>query len=260
MSRLIHPRRWRLTVLGLLCAAWQSGARADSVSVAVAANFSVPMQRIATEFEKETGHKAELSFGATGKFYAQIRNGAPFEILLSADDETPARLAAEGAAVPASRFTYAIGRLVLWSARPGFVDAQGEVLAKGRFEHLAIANPKTAPYGAAAIEVLGRLRLLDALLPRLVQGENIAQAHQFVASGNAELGFVALSQVWYDGALTGGSAWIVPASLHAPLRQDAVLLRPGNGKPAAQALLAYLHGDKARAVIRSFGYELPATP
>lgn len=245
-----------LTLAWLLAAA----AHAETVAVAVAANFSAPMQRIAAEFEKDTGHRAELSLGATGKFYAQVRNGAPFEVLLSADDVTPARLAAEGAAVAESRFTYAIGRLALWSARPAFVDAQGEVLAKGRFERLAIANPKTAPYGAAAIEALGRLRLLDTLKLKFVQGENIAQTQQFVASGNAELGFVALSQVWRDGALSSGSAWIVPAALHAPLRQDAVLLLPGRAKPAALALLDYLRGAKARALIRGFGYELPAGP
>ena len=245
----------------LLAAALQVGpARADRVQVAVASNFSAPMQRLAAEFEKDTGHKAELSLGATGKFYAQIRNGAPFEVLLSADDETPARLTAEAAAVPGSAFTYAIGRLVLWSAQPGFVDAQGAVLQQARFRHLALANPKTAPYGTAAIEALTQLGLLDALRPKFVQGENIAQTQQFVASGNAELGFVALSQVWRDGALAEGSAWVVPAALHAPLRQDAVLLLPGRGKPAALALLSYLRSDKARALIRGFGYELPAAP
>jgi len=225
--------------------------------MAIAANFSLPMQRIAAEFERDTGHRAQLSVGATGKFYAQIRNGAPFEVLLSADDETPARLDAEGAAVPGSRFTYAIGRLALWSAQPDLVDAQGAVLVQGRFKHLAIANPKTAPYGAASIEVLRGLGLLEALRPKFVQGENVAQTQQFVASGNAELGLVALSQVWHDGKLGEGSGWIVPSGLHAPLRQDAVLLLPGRDKPAALALLAYLRGDKARAIIRGFGYELP---
>ena len=249
-------------MVGPLAAALLAGpALADRVQVAVAANFGAPMQRLAADFEKATGHTAELSLGATGKFYAQIRNGAPFELLLSADDETPARLVAEGLAVPGSAFTYAIGRLVLWSAQPGFVDPQGSVLQQARFQHLALANPKTAPYGAAAIETLGKLGLLDALRPKFVQGENIAQAQQFVASGNAELGFVALSQVWRDGALIGaGSAWVVPAALHAPLRQDAVLLLPGRDKPAALALLAWLRSEKARATIRSFGYELPAAP
>jgi len=250
----------RQAILGLLFAASATVTKAGDVAVAVAANFNVPMQRIAAEFERDTGHRARLSVGATGKFYAQIRNGAPFEVFLAADAATPARLIAEGAAVPGSGFTYALGRLALWSVQPGRVDAQGAVLAQGRFRHLALANPKTAPYGAAAVEVLVGLGLLDALRPQFVQGENIAQAQQFVASGNAELGFVALSQVWHEGRLSEGSVWVVPASLHAPLRQDAVLLLPGRGQPTALALLAYLRSDKARAVIASFGYELPARP
>lgn len=231
-------------------------ARADEVQVAVAANFTAPSKLIAADFEKETGHKAMLSFGATGKFYAQIKNGAPFEVLLAADDTTPAKLEEEGAAVRGSRFTYATGKLVLWSAKPGFVDDQGKVLEKGDFKHLAIANPKTAPYGAAAVETLTALKLLDALQPRFVQGENIAQTHQFVLSGNAELGFVALSQVMDGGKIGAGSAWLVPAGLHEPIHQDAVLLNAGKGKPAAEAWLDYLKGDKARAVIKSFGYDL----
>jgi len=247
----------RLAALVLTACLFAAMARAGEVAVAVAANFGAPMQRLAAAFEAQTGHTVRISVGATGKFYAQIRNGAPFDVLLSADDETPARLEADAAAVPGSRFTYAIGRLVLWSAQPGFVDAQGAVLAQGRFRHLAVANPKTAPYGAAAVEVLTRLGLIDALRPRFVQAENIAQAHQFVASGNAELGFVALSQVWRDGAPGSGSAWIVPAGLHAPIRQDAVLLRRGADNPAARALLAYLRSDaQARALIRANGYEL----
>jgi molybdate transport system substrate-binding protein len=239
----------------LLLAALLPLARADEVQVAVAANFTAPAQRIAAEFEKDTGHKALLSFGATGKFYAQIRNGAPFEVLLAADDETPARLVHEGAAVAESRFTYAVGRLVLWSAQPGVVDPQGEVLRKSRFQHLAIANPKLAPYGAAAVETLQSLKLLDALQPRIVQGENIAQAYQFVATGNAELGFVALSQVMAEGRIASGSAWVVPASMHKPILQDAVLLQAGKGHAAAEAWLKFLAGAKAREVIRSFGYE-----
>ena len=233
-----------------------ANAVADEVQVAVAANFTLPMQRIAADFERDSGHKALLSFGATGRFYAQIKNGAPFELLLSADDETPARLAREGAAVVTSRFTYAIGRLVLWSAQAGVVDGQGAVLKAGSYRHLAIANPKTAPYGAAAVEVLTGLGLQGAVSPKLVQGENIAQAQQFVASGNAELGFVALSQVWRDGQLTSGSAWVVPSSLHTPIRQDAVLLTLGRDKPAALALMRYLQTDKVRSTIRSFGYDL----
>ena len=229
---------------------------ADEVQVAVAANFTAPMQKIAAEFEKDTGHKAQLAFGATGKFYAQIKNGAPFEILLAADDTTPEKLEKEGVGIANSRFTYAIGKLVLWSSKSGFVDNQGEVLKKGEFKHVAIANPKLAPYGAAAIETLTALKLLDAIQPKFVQGENIGQTHQFVATGNAELGFVALSQVMKDGKISEGSGWIVPSNLHQPIRQDAVLLENGKGKPAAAALLKYLSSDKAKSVIKSFGYDL----
>ena len=228
---------------------------AAEVQVAVAANFSAPMQKIAAEFEKDTGHKVQLAFGATGKFYAQIKNGAPFEILLAADDETPARLEKEGAGVAGSRFTYAVGKLVLWSAKADFVDDQGEILKKGNFKHVSIANPKLAPYGLAAVETLTALKRLDAIQPKFVQGENIAQTHQFIATGNAELGFVALSQVMKDGKIAEGSAWVVPASLHQPIRQDAVLLENGKDKPAASALLKYLGGEKSKAIIKSYGYE-----
>ena len=231
-------------------------AHADEVQVAVAANFTAPMQKIAAEFEKDTGHKAQLAFGATGKFYAQIKNGAPFEILLAADDTTPEKLEKEGAAVAGSRFTYAIGRLVLWSSKPGFVDDKGEVLKSGDVRHVSIANPKLAPYGQAAIEALTSLKLLDAVQPKFVQGENIAQTHQFVATGNAELGFVALAQVMKDGKIGDGSAWIVPPNLHQPIRQDAVLLANGKEKPAAAALLQYLGNEKSKAIIKSYGYDL----
>ena len=229
-------------------------AHADQVSVAVAANFTAPMQKIAAAFEADTGHKAELSFGATGKFYAQITHGAPFQVFLAADDATPARLEKEGKAVANSRFTYAIGTLVLWSAQPGYVDAQGAVLKTGDFKHIAIANPKLAPYGAAAVQAMDKLGVTATLQPRFVQGENIAQTFQFVSSGNAPLGFVALSQVMVDGKVAKGSAWQVPAELHEPIRQDAVLLTPGKDSAAAAALLTFLHSDKARAIIQSYGY------
>jgi molybdate transport system substrate-binding protein len=237
--------------------ALSSGARADEVSVAVAANFTAPLQKIAAEFERDTGHKVVASFGSTGKFYAQIKAGAPFEVLLSADDETPTKLIAENAAVACSQFTYAIGKLVLWSAKPGLVDGQGDILKKGSFAHLALANPKLAPYGAAGIEVMKALGSFDALQAKLVTAENITQAHQFVSTGNAELGFVALSQVQKDGKIEG-SSWLVPAKLYTPIRQDAVVLDKGKGKPAALALLQYLKSAKAIAVIQSFGYELPS--
>jgi molybdate transport system substrate-binding protein len=236
----------------LLLATGSAGA--DEIQVAVAANFTAPMKEIAAAFEKETGHKVLCAFGATGKFYAQIQNGAPFEALLAADDTTPSKLADEDAAVKGSQFTYAIGTLVLWSAKPGLVDKDGEVLKGGDFDKLAIANPKTAPYGAAAMEVLAGLKLLDQVSPKLVTGENIAQTFQFVSSGNAPLGFVALSQVMKDGRISEGSAWMVPAELHAPIRQDAVILNKGKDKPAVAELMEYLKGDKARAVIKGFGY------
>jgi len=227
-------------------------ASADEVQVAVAANFSLPMQAMAAGFERETGHKLVVSVGSTGKFYAQIKNGAPFEVVLAADAETPAKLEREGFGVSGSRFTYAVGKLVLWSAKAGYVDDRGEVLKRGEFNHLAIASPKVAPYGAAAMEVLTQLGLVERLQPKLVQAENIGQAHQFVASGNAELGFVALSQV-----IKGeGSGWLVPDHLYQPIRQEALLLIPGRDKPGAVALMQYLGQDQARAVIRSFGYGL----
>lgn len=255
-------RRLRLlfaaSALGVAASALGSPTRAqaEDVQVAVASNFNAPMQRIAADFAKDTGHEARLAFGATGKLYAQIMNGAPFDVLLAADDSTPAKLEAEGAAVVGSRFTYAIGTLVLWSARAGVVDGKGDVLRQGTFRHLALANPKAAPYGAAAIEVLTRLQLLAVLSPRFVLGENIGQTHQFVASGNAELGFVALSQVMVEGKVASGSAWVVPSGLHRPLRQDAVVLGPGRGKRGATALADYLRGSKARAIIMSYGYAL----
>ena len=245
----------RLTLLVALFLA-SLGTFADEVQVAVAANFTAPMQQIVAGFEKETGHKAALSFGATGKFYAQIVNGAPYDVLLAADDETPARLEKEGHAVAGSRFTYAIGKLVLWSANPDLVDAKGNVLKTGSFKHIALANPKTAPYGAAAVEAMTRLGVLARLEPLFVQGENISQTLQFISTGAAELGFVALSQVFKEGKATGGSMWAVPASLYQPILQDAVLLAKGKDKAAAAALLSYLKGENARAIIRSYGYEL----
>ncbi|SFB03495.1 molybdate ABC transporter substrate-binding protein [Azotobacter beijerinckii] len=237
---------------GLLACA----AQAAEVQIAVAANFTAPIKEIAADFEKDTGHKVIASFGPTGGFYTQIQNGAPFEVFLSADDTTPEKLEKEGATVPGSRFTYAIGKLVLWSAKPGYVDDKGEVLKKNAFQHLAIANPKTAPYGLAATQVLAKLGLSEAVKPKLVEGANIAQAHQFVATGNAELGFVALSQVSKDGKLTEGSGWTVPASLHDPIRQDAVILAKGKDNPAAKALVDYLKGPKATKVIKAYGYDL----
>ena len=246
----------RLSLIALIFSCLGS-AHADTVAVAVAANFSGPMQVIAPVFERDTGHKLNLAFGATGKFYAQISNGAPFELLIAADDETPARLVKEGQGVAGSAYTYAIGKLVLWSADPKLVDNKGDILKKGGFKHIALANPKTAPYGAAALQTLSKLGVGETLKPLFVQGENIAQTQQFVATGAAELGFVAYSQVIKNGQIGSGSGWLVPGSFHNPIRQDVVLLAKGKDKPAATALMNYLKGDKAKAIIQSFGYDLP---
>jgi molybdate transport system substrate-binding protein len=243
--------------LAMAAAVFSAGsAFADEVQVAVAANFTAPIQAIAKDFEADTGHKLVASFGATGQFYTQIKNGAPFEVFLAADDTTPAKLEQENEIVKGSRFTYAVGTLALWSAKEGYVDDKGEVLKKNQYQHLSIANPKAAPYGLAATQVLDKLGLTDATKPKIVEGQSIAQAYQFVSTGNAELGFVALSQVYKDGKLNSGSAWIVPANLHEPIKQDAVILNKGKDSAAAKALMEYLKGPKAAAVIKSFGYQL----
>ena len=231
-------------------------AQAGEVQVAVAANFTAPIQAIAAVFEKDTGHTLVTAFGATGQFYTQIKNGAPFEVFLSADDTTPKKLEDEGDTVKGSRFTYAVGTLALWSAKEGYVDALGKVLSDNQYQHLSIANPKAAPYGLAATQVLAREGLTDKVKAKIVEGQNITQAYQFVSTGNAELGFVALSQIYKDGKITSGSAWIVPANLHDPIKQDAVILNKGKDNPAAKALVDYLKGPKAAAIIKSYGYQL----
>lgn len=229
--------------------------QADEISVAVAANFTEPMKKITAEFEKTSGHKVALSFGSTGKFYAQVKAGAPFEVLLAADDETPIKLEQEDLAVKGSHFTYAIGKLVLWSAQEAVVDSNGDLLKRGNFEHIALANPKLAPYGAAAMQTLQALGIYDSLAPKIVQGENIAQTYQFIFTGNALLGFVALSQViGEDGKVKSGSAWIVPEKYYTPLRQDAVLLEKGKDKTAAVELLKFLKAPYAARIIQAYGY------
>lgn len=229
---------------------------AGEVLVAVAANFAEPMKKLGQAFEQETGHQARLSFGSSGKFYAQIRQGAPFDLLLSADQAVPAALEREGYGVAGSRFTYAIGQLVLWSGKPHLVDGQGEILRKGNFGHLALANPRLAPYGLAARQALEALALWEPLAGKLVFAENIGQTHQFIDSGNAELGFVALSQLSHGGRLRAGSAWLVPATLYEPIRQDALLLRRGAGKEAARALLEFLKSPATRTVLLEYGYRI----
>ncbi|WP_158893651.1 MULTISPECIES: molybdate ABC transporter substrate-binding protein [unclassified Pseudomonas] len=241
-------------LLSLLTAALAAPALADEVQVAVAANFSAPLKAIGEQFARDTGHQLVISSGATGQLYTQIRNGAPFAVFLSADDSTPAKLESESAAVKGSRFTYAIGTLALWSPKTGYVDGEGAVLKQNAFSHLAVANPKTAPYGLAASQVLAKLGLTEAVATKRVEGQNITQTYQFVATGNAELGFVALSQIYQDGKIKEGSAWIVPAELYAPIRQDAVLLDKGQDQPAAKALLTYLKGPQAATVLKAYGY------
>jgi len=232
-------------------------AVAAEAQMAVAANFSTPAKQLAEQFSRSTPHKIAISVGSTGKFYAQISNGAPFDIFLSADDETPNRMEREKLAVAGSRFTYAIGKLALWSAAAGLVDGNGEVLRKGVFKRLAIANPKLAPYGAAAKQAMEKLGLWTTVQGKLVLGENIAQTQQFIASGNVELGFIAYSQIQEDGKAPRGSFWLVPPALYDPIRQDAVLLTRGADNPAARAFLEYLRSTAARDLIRSAGYALP---
>lgn len=247
------PRLHRLLAL-TAALAFTTLARADVVQVAVAANFTAPARALAEVFARTTGHEAKLSFGATGAFYTQIKNGAPFDVLLAADNERPARLEKEGDTVPGSRFTYATGQLVLWSAKPGFVDDQGAVLKGGHFGKIAIANPKNAPYGAAAVEAMEKLGLAATLQPKLVTGESIGQTYNFIATGNAELGFVALAQVLEGGKLKSGSMWVVPAQYHAPIIQDAVILKRAANNPAAKAWMELLKTPQSKELIRSYGY------
>lgn len=241
--------------VALLLALVAGNGCAEQATLAVAANFAGVVKQLAPAFERESGHRLQISVGSTGKFYAQIANGAPFDALLSADEDTPRRLEQENLAVPGTRFTYAVGKLALWSPRAGFIDDRGEVLRRAPFKRLAIANPRLAPYGAAARRTMERLGVWATLQHKVVQGENIAQTFQFVSSGNAELGFVALSQLREQPR--GGSHWVVPSSLHDPLRQDAVLLRPGAENAAARAFLAFLRENASRDAIRAFGYEVP---
>ncbi|MGE4483139.1 molybdate ABC transporter substrate-binding protein [Acidocella sp.] len=226
-------------------------ARAASTSIAVAANFTAPAKRLAAAFELKTGDNLVLSFGSSGQFLTEITQGAPYDIFLSADAKRPQKLAAMGLADQSSLFTYAVGKLVLYSAKPGYVDAQGKVLASDGFAHIAIADPKTAPYGAAGIDTLKAMGLYDKLASKIVIGKSISQTYQFVATGNAELGFVAYSQVVN---VKTGSKWLVPDSDYQPIVQDAVLLKPGETDPVAKAFLAYLKTPEALAVIRSYGY------
>ena len=249
-------RRFKLVGLALFGAALVLGsapALAADTQVAVAANFTEPAKEIAAAFKAQTGHTAILSFGASGQFYTQMAHGAPYEVFLSADADRPKKAEQDGLGVTGSRFTYAIGRLVLYSKTPGLVDADGAVLSAGKFAKLAIADPTAAPYGVAAIQTMRKLKVYDALAPKIVKGASITQAYQYVATGNAELGFVALSQVINE---PGGSRWLVPTTDHAPIDQQAVLLYTGEKNPAAKAFLAFLKSPTAIAIIKRYGYEV----
>jgi molybdate transport system substrate-binding protein len=229
---------------------------AEEAQVAVAANFAEPIKAIAATLEKTTGYKLKITLGATGKLYAQIKNGAPFDVLLAANTVAPAALEKEKLTLPGSRFTYATGKLVLWSADVTRIDANGDVLKSGNFRKLAYANPKTAPYGEAALQVMNQLGLTPALTPKLVQGESIGQTFSFVFTGNAELGFVAMSQVLESGKLKSGSMWLIPQALYPPIHQDAVILDHGANNPAALALISLLKSTDIKDLIRSYGYDI----
>lgn len=251
MKKLFHIPS---LIAGLLLLASSTFATAETVHVAVAANFVEPLKNISEQFEKATGDKIMITSGATGKIYAQIKNGAPYDIFLAADSKTPAKLESENAIVPGSRFTYAIGKLALWSAKPGYVDNKGEILKKQSFKHIAIAAPKLAPYGLAAQQTLEKMGLWQSIQPKIVQGENIGQTYQFIASGNAELGFVALSQIYKNGKVKNGSAWIVDSKDYAPIKQDAVLLNHAKDNVAAAAFMKYLKSPASYKVLKSYGY------
>ena len=256
VTKIRPPVFTRQSARGLLAAALASFAApvtAASVQVAVAANFATTLQQLRENFEADTGHAVSTAIGSSGKLFAQIHHGAPFEVFLSADQDKPARLESQGLAIAGSRFTYAVGRLALW--RPAGAPRQG--LLQGNYRKLALANPRLAPYGQAARDVLQALNLTDHSRSRQVLGENVAQAFQFVASGNAELGFVAMAQLQGHVPLRPDTVWQVPAELHRPIRQDAVLLRAGRDNPAARQLLTYLQSAAAAKLLRRHGYEVP---
>jgi molybdate transport system substrate-binding protein len=252
MRRIVRFASWIAIVF---CGATALPGHAEEIAVAAAANLrTVLAEGLAPAFESKTGHHLKISFGSTGGFYAQIKNGAAFDIVLAADDATPEKLELDGLTAPGTRFTYATGTLVLWSSQPGFVDKNGDVLRSDKYKHIALANPKLAPYGAAAVETLRALNLFDGLQEKIVRGEDINQTYQFIATGNAPLGFVALSQVMRKGAVASGSYWLVPAKLYTPIHQDAVILAKAHAKVGAAIFARFLQGEEARAIMRSYGY------
>ena len=236
-------------------------AQAEPLSVAVASNFTHPMKALVQAFETQSGHKVRVSFGSSGKFYAQIKHGAPFQVFLSADQTKPSALEKEDWAVSGSRFTYATGRLALWSSKENFIDEHINALKNGQFNKLALANPKLAPYGVAAVQVLNSLNLTESSQHKWVKGENIAQTYQFVSTGNSDLGFVALSQIINldkthdNNGIKHGSAWLIPSDLHQAIRQDAILLKRGKNSQAAQQFITFMKTPKAKNIINRYGYE-----
>jgi len=252
-------RPWHRIGCSLLLLLFSLSTASEGLTVAVASNFRTPMQRLVGGFEQGSDHQVKLVVGSSGKLFAQVTHGAPYDLLFSADQKMPALLAAQGLANAGSQFTYAVGGLVLWSGDSGRVDSQGRVLHSNDFFRLAIANPKIAPYGVAAVQVLQRLGLYDQVEARLVLGANIAQTYQFVSSGNAQLGLVARSQVLRPGQLgdgSSGSAWVVPDHLYEPIRQDAILLNRAIDNPAAAEFMDFIKGQQAGSIITAFGYQL----
>ncbi len=249
--------RGPIATILLLCGLMSVPAFAGEVNVAVASDFAAPLERIVALFQKESGHTVKFTAAASGRLYAQIRGGAPFDVFLSADEEMPRQLMQDGFAVGGTRFVYATGRLVLWSAQDDLVDEKGAVLNRGDFNMLAIANPRYAPYGVAAKETLTKLTMWNAIQEKLAKGDNVTLTYQMAATEKADLALVALSQVMRDGKIASGSWWIVPPELHNPIHQTAVLLAHAKDPAAAKAFLAFLTSEKARAVMRGFGYEAP---
>lgn len=251
------PLRNHIAAILILCGLTTSPVQAGEVGVAVASNFAAPMERLVPLFQKESGHTVKVTPGASGKLYTQIKKGAAFDVFLSADEELPKRMMQEGTAVTGSRFTYATGRLVLWSAQPGFVDDKGLVLNRGNFNLLAIPNPVNSPYGVAAKETLTKLTMWNAMQRKLDKGDDVIETYRFAASERTELAFIPLSQVMRDGKVGAGSWWLVPPEMHNPIRQSAVLLTGAKDPAAAKAFLVFLKSEKALKVMRGFGYELP---
>jgi molybdate transport system substrate-binding protein len=245
------------TVILVLYGLMSSPVYAGEVNVAVASDFAGPMEHLVPLFQKESGHTVKFTLGATGKLYLLIKGGVAFDAFLAADEETPKRLLQEGSAVGGSRFAYATGRLVLWSVQPGLVDDKGAVLNKGNFDRIAISNPTFSPYGVAAKETLTKLTMWNSIQRKLDKGNDVTQTYQLAATEKVDLAFIALSQVMRDGKVSSGSWWLVPSEMHNPIRQNAVLLTGAKDQAAAKAFLVFLKGEKARAVMRGFGYEMP---